>query len=119
MLLENPLFLKKISLDEYNIYIFDFEAYQADWFNFILGKYSRLSNVLKRAIKNYYGQNSMEYEYMDSYLHPVEYFNLYSNLLDIDTDSLKKIGELCDACDINKETLELSEKDLESLKDLF
>lgn len=118
MLLENPLFLKKIELEEILLYVFDFQIYQNDWFNFILGKYSRLSNVLKRAIKNYYGPNSVEYEYMDSYLHPEEYFSLYSNLLDVEATSLKQIGELCDACDVEKETLEVPEKYLEELRKL-
>ena len=51
MLLTNPLFDSKIDVKEYSLYIFNFEIYKDDWFNFLLGKYSKLSNVLKRAIK--------------------------------------------------------------------
>lgn len=115
-LLENPLFLEKLEIEKHNIYIFDFNIYQADWFNFILGKYSKLSNVLKRAIKQYYGINSAEYAYMDTYLHPEEYFEEYATLLDVEIENLKQNGELCDPCDIEKETLKIPKKYLEDLK---
>jgi hypothetical protein len=116
MLLENPLFLEKIDIEEYTIYIYDYTIYQNDWFNFILGKYSKLSQVLKRAIKNYYGDNSSEYKYMDSYLHPQEYYDDYSSLLNVTVEDLKYTGELCDACDIEKETLKIPKEYLEKLK---
>lgn len=116
MLIENPLFDEKIESDGYNVYIFDFSIYKYDWFNFILGKYSKLSNVLKKAIKNYYGETSNEYQYMDTYLYPEEYFNNYSELLDVSVTSLKSIGELCDACDLEKETLIIPKEYLQELK---
>lgn len=115
-LLENPLFLEKLEVENYSIYIFDYNIYDKDWFNFIMGKYSKLSSVLKRAIKQYYGINSAEYAYMDTYLHPIEYFEEYATLLDVDIEDLKKTGELCDPCDIEKETLKIPQEYLESLK---
>ena len=51
MLLSNPLFVEKIQIKDYNVYVFDLEIYQSDYFNFLLGKYSKLSTHLKRAIK--------------------------------------------------------------------
>jgi hypothetical protein len=116
MLLENPLFLKKVETDDFNVYIFDYEIYVNDWFSFILGKYSKLSTVLKKAIKTYYGENSTEYEYMHSYLFPKEYYETYSNLLDVDLETLKEAGELCDPCDMEKETLKISTKNLKEFK---
>jgi hypothetical protein len=115
-LLENPLFSEKIDAGEFNVYVFDYQIYTTDWFNFILGKYSKLSNVLKRAIKNYYGESSSEYKYLDSYLYPEEYYEDYSTLLDVTINDLKKIGQLCDSCDMIKETLKISKDYLESLK---
>jgi hypothetical protein len=114
-LLENPLFLEKIETKEMFVYVFDYQIYTTDWFNFILGKYSKLSSVLKRAIKTYYGDNSAEYRYIDSYLYPEEYYEDYSVLLDVNVDQLKSIGQLCNACDIKKETLKISKEYLESL----
>lgn len=116
MLVENPLFLEKIVIEKYNVYVFDFQIYEKDWFNFIMGKYSKLSGQLKRAIKNYYGYDSAEYAFMDSYLNPKEYFEEYAELLAVSTEDLKKIGELCDACDIEKETLKIPDEVLENLK---
>ena len=116
MLVENPLFLEKIETKDFNIYIFDFQIYQSDWFNFILGKYSKLSPTLKRAIKQFYGSSSAEYSYLDSYLYPKEYFEEYATLLDMDVDDLRKIGELCDACDLTKENLKIAKKYLANSK---
>lgn len=115
MLIENPLFLEKFEIENYNVYVFDFQIYTNDWFEFILGTYSKLSKTLKRAIKTYYGKDSSEYKYIDSYLYPQEYFQEYSELLDIDLDILKSTGELCDSCDIQKETLKIPQEYLEKL----
>jgi hypothetical protein len=116
MLITNPLFDRILEVDGYKLYIFDLKVYESDWFNFLLGKYSKLSSTMKRAIKLYYGENSAEYKYMDSYLHPEKYFDDYAKILDVDVKELKKIGELCDPCDLDKETLvvenlEVSKKD--------
>lgn len=115
MLLSNPLFREVMHIDNYRLYIFDFEMYKHDWFNFLMGKYSKLSPVLKKAIKHYYGENSSEYGYIDSYLNPDKYFAVYATLLDVDVSLLKNIGELCDPCDLDKETLKYPKKDLENL----
>lgn len=114
MLIKNPLFIEKLDFKDCNAYVFDFEIYSNDWFNFIMGKYSKFSPVLKKAIKNFYGANTAQYEYMHSYLYPSEHYEIYSKLLDISVDTLEKIGELCDPCDLEKETLKVPEKTLES-----
>ena len=113
MLLSNPLFEEKIKIKDYNIYVFDLEIYQSDYFNFLLGKYSKISPVLKRAIKIYYGENSAEYKFIESYLYPERFFDDYANLLDVDVEILKKIGELCDPCDMEKEVLKIPVENLE------
>lgn len=116
MLLTNPLFNQVLHIREYNLYLFDYQTYMDDWFNFMLGKYSKLSPVLKRAIKAYYGDTSSEYRYIESYLFPDKFFDTYAKLLDVDPYMLKKIGELCDPCDLEKETLKIPVEDLEILQ---
>ena len=116
MLLTNPLFIEVIPIQGYKLYVFDFQIYKDDWFNFILGKYSKLSNVLKRAIKNYYGDRSSEYKYIETFLFPEKYFSIYAKLLDIDVNILEKTGELCDACDMKRENLKIPVEELELLK---
>ena len=114
MLTGNPLFEETFRIGEYNIYVFDFQVYQNDWFHFLTGKYSKLSGILKKAITNYYGEKSSEYKYIDSYLYPEKYYDLYAKLLDVDSKDLKKIGELCDPWDMDKESLKIPVENLES-----
>jgi hypothetical protein len=116
MLVKNPLFIEKIDIGDNNAYVFDYEIYSNDWFNCILGRYSKLSSVLKKAIKAHYGPNSSEYEYIQSYLFPEEHYETYARLLDINEDTLRSIGELCNPLDLDKETLKISENFLAVLK---
>jgi hypothetical protein len=115
MLLSNPLFLEKLELKDSNIYIFNLEIYENDYFNVIFGKYSKLSNMLKKAIKEYFGESSAEYSYVETYLYPEKFYEKYSELLDIDQKTLKNIGELCNPTDIEKETLKILPENLQIL----
>lgn len=112
MLTTSPLYLEKIEFKDCNLYVFSMEIYQKDYFNFILGKYSKLSNVLKKAIKDYYGERTMEYTYMETYIYPEKFFVVYAKLLNVDVEILEKIGELCDPCDLDKETLKIFPENL-------
>lgn len=116
MLLSNPLYASTIHVQDYGIYLFDFSLYDVDWQHFITGKYSKFSTALKKAIRQYYGQNSQEYKYMDSYLFPEKYYSIYAKLLDVDQDTIKEVGELCNVPDLEKETLKLPVEHLENLK---
>ena len=102
-------------IKDFNLYVFDLEIYQADFFNFLLGKYSKISSHLKKAIKNYYGENSAEYKFIETYLYPDKYFETYAKLLNVKTDILNNVGELCDPCDLEKEILKIPVEDLECL----
>ena len=116
MLTGNPLFVQKTQIEDYTAYVFDFDAYSRDWDAVILGRYSQISPVLKRAIKTFYGEATSEYEYIESYLFPEKYFEVYGKILDISIDTLKQIGELCDPADLEKETLKIPVEHLENLK---
>ncbi len=112
----NPLYVKKITVDDKNIYVFDMFIYKDDWLYFMLGRYSKFSNVLKKAIRAYFGETSGEYKYIQTYLYPQEYFVKYAKLLEVDAETLKNIGELCNPCDKEKETLKIPIENLESLE---
>jgi hypothetical protein len=116
MLIGNPLYFDMINGKGYNIYLFDFQHFDEDWDNFLQGKYSKLSNVMKRAIREFYGESSSEYKYIESYLLPEKYFDLYAKLLDVPVKVLKETGELCDPYNPDKETLKIPVEDLEILK---
>jgi hypothetical protein len=98
-----------------NIYIFDFSPLKTDWELFLKGKYSLLSDDFKKAIRLHYGASTQEYEYMDSYLFPERYFEIYAALLDIEIAMLRKVGELCDPYDEEQETFILSTINLETI----
>jgi hypothetical protein len=110
-ILNNKFFAEKLEIGDDTLYVFDIQEYANDYFNFILGKYSKLSDNLKKAIKKYYGDKSLEYEYMDCYLYPEKYFELYAKMLDVNIFKLQKVGELCDSCDIEKETFKISKEE--------
>jgi len=116
MLTSNPLYYESFQIAGYNIYVFDFEIYQSDWFQFLTGRYSKLSSTIKKAIRTYYGENSPEYRHIQTYLFPEKYFELYAKLLDVDVDDLKSVGELCDPWSMELETLKYPVEYLESLQ---
>lgn len=118
MLTASPLFeLKETSLDNKQvIYIFNFTKKAKDWNYFLDGKYSMLSDSLKKAILYYYKQGSNEYLYIQSYLYPQAYFEDYAHLLDVKVKVLEEVGELCDKYDPSKETFSLALQDLEILE---
>lgn len=102
----NPLYYdSEVNPNEPSIYIFSFEALKTDWEYFLQGKYSQLSGELKQAIRNYYGEKTPEYAYVDSFLYPHNYFEVYASLLGESVQTLQSVGELCDPYDAVKEKL--------------
>ncbi len=87
------------------IAIFDLKEYEDDYEIFLQSKYSKLSLSRKKIIMNYYGGN--DNEYINSYLYPEKYFGVYSNILNIDENILRNVGELCSKIDFKKETWQL------------
>jgi hypothetical protein len=95
------------------VYVFDLSEYEKDWNYFLEGKYSSLSKDLKLIILSHYAKSKKNYVYVDSYLNPELYFDIYSKLLECTPDLLEKVGQLCDKPDLQKETLTITLKDLE------
>ena len=60
---------------------------------------------------------------MSSFLYPEKYYETYARFLSDETDVpvmielLKGVGELCDTYDIEKETLNIKEKELINILD--
>lgn len=113
----NPLFIDyKVTADDKAIYVFDFSKSKSDWECFLRGKYSKISDKHKAVIKNFYGTQSPNYAYIESFLHPEKYFGMYSQIINVEQKILKQVGELCDPPDLEKETLTISLKLLEIKK---
>jgi len=100
------------TVDDKAVYIFTFEEDSFNFDSFVKGRYSEISPQFKKAIEEYYGKTSASYEYVMSYLYPQDYFKIYSELLNVDVNILREVGELCAPIDIDKETLKLNAEDL-------
>ena len=116
VILSNSLFEYVIEADGFKLYIFNLSKYEKDYELFLLGKYSKLSKELKKLIREYYGETSSEYSYIESYLYPERFVGVYAKLLDVEVSLLIEVGELCDKCDPKKETLSIQEKEVALLK---
>ncbi len=95
------------------VYVFNFEQYKADWQFFLKGKYSQFSPELKKKISEYCDKATANYTYVESYLYPERFYEIYSQMLLVSIESLKIAGELCDKPDLPKEILTAKLKNLE------
>jgi hypothetical protein len=113
-LLGNKLFydFKQVE-DNKGVYIFDFNAHAEDWDAIISGKYSKLSSGYKKRVENFYGRTNSNYAYIESYMYPEKYYQMYSEMMQVKESLLKEVGELCSLVDFDKETLRTSIKNLE------
>lgn len=121
VLLNSPYYSDYKELEDNKaLYMFDFSDHAEDWNNYLAGRYSQLSNNQKKRIRSYYGINTANYAFINSYLYPSEYFEAYAKFLCPDPDdiesmesTLKEVGELCNKPNFTKETFKISVKSLD------
>ena len=65
---------------------------------------------------NFFGNIGTIAEYMESYLYPEKYYEIYSELLNIPTSLLEEVIELCDKPNLKKEDFKKSILELELFK---
>jgi hypothetical protein len=99
-----------------DLFTFDFSDLEDDWDCFKGGKYSMMSMSVKRKIMDFFDKNGGNYVYIQSFLYPHKWFDKYAELLNVDVELLKQVGELCDKPDLSKEKLILLVSDLENIK---
>lgn len=106
---------------------FDLNCISADYRLVLEGKYGQLSKLLKAKIRDYYGYNSAEWAYIETFLYPSRYVGTYSKLLAVDEEHIKFTGQLCDLPNLDQETLKLKPNgkindarpiELEQIKDI-
>lgn len=113
-LLNNLLFHEFYeSSDNTGVYVFDYQDYKEDFDKFIHGKYSAMSNSVKSLILSHYSKSKKYFVYVNSFLYPELYYDIYSVILNCDKKILEEVVELCDKPDLSKEKLELTIKTLE------
>jgi hypothetical protein len=112
MLLKNELFHDfKEGENGVGIYIFDFDKHAVDFDSFLTGSYSRFKPLFKQRIMKHYNGNNANSVYVDSFINPNKYYEIYSQILAMPVSQLKG-GELCDRPDFIKEHLKMLVKDL-------
>lgn len=100
------------------VYVFDLSKHAADFDAFVRGHYSKFSPKTKAEIKGYHGY-FRDYAYLESYLYPERFFSMYARILYDKADLkkgealLRKVGELCEKPDLEKETLRASVLELQ------
>lgn len=116
-LYNNPLFVEERSTSHgHRIFVFSLKNYSEDFQHFLDGKYSQFSNKSKKIIRNYFGETSSEYRFIDTYIYPERYYELYAKLLNVEASVLEEVGELCDKYNPVKEELKIIVEDLEVSK---
>jgi hypothetical protein len=104
----NPMLNEYHGVNQGNIIVsFDLHCIEKDYQHVLEGKYSKLSNLLKNKVRDFYGLQTPEWMYMESFLFPQKYIRLYSKLLNVDEEHIHVTGQLCDKPDLEKETLKL------------
>lgn len=106
VLMTHPMLMDSVIVDDEQIlYLFDFNVPNSkeDFDNFVNGKYSKISDNGKKLITDYFGIHSAEWIYIESYIHPHKYFKIYADILKVDVNEIKKVGELCDKYNSQKE----------------
>tara|TARA_R110000737_G_C14508963_1_gene473273 strand:+ start:495 stop:1085 length:591 start_codon:yes stop_codon:yes gene_type:complete len=102
--------------DRLSLYMFDFSVMKKDIDNFRNGKYSKFSEYTKKRILDFFGNTGTIAEYIESYLYPKHYYELYSELLNVPIEILKETEELCDLPNEKKENFEKKSLQLELFK---
>jgi hypothetical protein len=121
---EKNILLKHTRLCNYNkvsskqsVFIFDFSDLGGDWNHLINGRYSRISDEIKRKIVNFYDKHSGNHVYVTSYMFPEKFFKRYAEILNVPESLLIEVGELCDKPDLEKEKLLIQVANFENVID--
>jgi hypothetical protein len=112
---KNELYHSEYKIDNLRIIIFDLSFFKRDIQKFKEGKYSEFCKLTKKIIMNFFERGTIA-EYMESYLYPEEYYEIYSDILNIPISILEEVGELCDKPDLKKEDFKKSIVELELFK---
>jgi len=102
------------------VYVFDMRPYKHDYMMFTEGHYSKISIGGKNKILQYFGNKGKASDYIESFLNPSGFHEVYAESLGVNIDLIKEVYEVCSKPDIVKETLcEKIPEDLQFLKDKF
>lgn len=117
VLLRHPRVCDCVELkDNKKLFTFDFSDLKNDFENVVNGKYSLLTRDVKYKLLNHFDVNSGNRTYLETYLFPEKYITLYAELLNVQEQLLREVGELCSPPDLEKENLVADVLDLQNKK---
>jgi len=116
VLLKHSRLCDYVKHEEKSVFTFDFSDLESDWFHLVYGRYSKVSDNIKRKILGFFDTKTGNYVYVTSYLYPAKHFKTYADLLGVSEEMLKAVGELCDKPDLEKENLLLEVANLENIE---
>lgn len=108
VLFNHSYFEKRISVDDrQSMYVFDLTALAQDYDFIIKGRYSQLSSAVKNEILSFFINEPGHKAIINSYLNPEPYFEVYSELLEVDINILRETGELSNPPNLEREHFDL------------
>ena len=113
---KNELYHSEYEIDNLKIFVFDLSFFKEDLKNFKKGKYSKFSILTKKIISDFFGDIGTISKYIESYLYPEKYYEIYSEILNISVSILEEVKELCDKPDLKKEDFKKYILELELFK---
>ena len=91
--------------NDQHIYVYDFSKYKHDFNSFIDGKYSKFSINTKEIITKFFGTVGNISQYVESFLSPSSFHEIYAEALGVELSLIETVHELCSVPNIEKETL--------------
>jgi len=120
VLMQNKYFSDFFELeDDTGVFIFNFEKLASEYQKIADGKYSQLHPEVKNIITEFFRNHHQHHIYMLSYLDPQRFIPEYANLLDVDIEILRQVGELCSIPNLEKEKLKVKQKIITFENDLL
>ena len=102
--------------EDTHLYIYDYSKFKHDLDMFRKGKFSKFSLKTKEKISNFFGDAGTIADYIQSYIHPEKFHELYAEHLDISLNTIEEVYELCSKPDLKKESLEINLTEIDLFK---
>lgn len=112
----NEFYHSRHFTDNLDIIVFDLSYFKHDIKMFREGKYSKFSRLTKDIILDFFGDIGTISKYMESYLFPEKYYDVYSDILNVPISLLAETIELCDKPDLDKEDFKKQVLELQLFK---
>lgn len=100
--------------EDTHLYVYDYSKFKHDLDMFKIGKYSKFTLKTKEKISDFFGDVGTIADYIQSYINPEGFHELYAEHLGVPLYTIEQVYELCSKPDLDKEKLkiELTELDL-------